>query len=192
MVETRARVRQQRRRDTGSRVPGEAARRTRHGVGRRSRVGPANVMQENEESGAVLIMSLAFLLVVATIVASLASWTTNNLNNTLQFQQTGSRLYAAEGATQVAIRASRYTYPPNNSDGTAYTSGTPYPCPGESPIANVNGVYVQVWCETVFPHSITATISREVTLTACQVPSSSGVGSACSGSAVLFDSRHLY
>jgi hypothetical protein len=111
------------------------------------------------------------------IVAALASWTMNNLSNTLQFQHAGQRLYAAEGATQVALRASRYTFPPN-------TNGASYQCPGESPLALVNGIYVEVWCVTVFPHSIGATITRRVTLTACQVSSSSG-GPACSGSAVL-------
>jgi type II secretory pathway pseudopilin PulG len=149
------------------------------------RCSPAKTHVQHDEAGAILILALVFLLVVAVVVASLASWTMNNLNNTLQFQQAGSRLYAAEGATQVAIRASRYTYPPNNSDGTGYTSGTSYACPGESPIGSVNGIYVQVWCVTKLMKSTKPTITREVTLTACQVPSSSGVGIVCSGGAVL-------
>lgn len=133
-----------------------------------------------DEAGAILILAIAFLLVVSVIVAALASWTMNNLNNTLQFQHAGSRLYAAEGAMQVALRASRYTYPP-------YTDGTSYPCPGETPLALVNGLYVQVWCATVKPPVDLSglTTTRIVTLTACQVQSASGTGSVCLGNAVL-------
>jgi hypothetical protein len=134
-----------------------------------------------DETGAILILAIAFLLVVSVIVAGLASWTMNNLNNTLQFQHAGARLYAAEGATQVALRASRYTYPAN-------TSPAGYACPGETtPLTSINGVYVQVWCVTVIPpvNLSALTTTREVTLTACQVASASSPAFACTGSAVL-------
>jgi type II secretory pathway pseudopilin PulG len=149
----------------------------------------ADTRDDGDEAGAILILAIAFLLVVSVLVAALANWTMNNLNNTVQFQHAGSRLYAAEGATQVALRASRYTYPPNNSDGTSYTWGTGYQCPGETtPLASVNGLYVEDWCVTtkINPTASGTTYTRMVTLTACQVPSANSTLSAvCTGSAVL-------
>jgi hypothetical protein len=125
-----------------------------------------------------LILSLGFLFFVSVIVLALASWTFNNLDNTLQFQSVSARLYAAEGATQVAMRAARYTYAPSGAKQ----------CPAAAP-SSMNGLYVIDWCVTYIPPvnlGATTTISREVTLTACEVPSAnSTLSSNCSGNAVL-------
>jgi hypothetical protein len=135
-----------------------------------------NSFSERDETGAILILAMAFLLVVSVIVASLATWTTNNLNNTLQFQSAGSKLYAAEGATEVALRASRYTVPVN-------TTSVGYVCPGLSnlskPLVSVNGYYVQDWCVTTATNS-SPSYTRQVVLTACLLPSgSSTLTGAC-------------
>jgi hypothetical protein len=136
----------------------------------------ADAREESDETGAILILAIAFLLVVSLIVTGLANWTTDNLDNTLQFQSAGSKLYAAEGATQVALRAARYTFPTN-------TLSTGYLCPGETtPLVSVNGIYVQDWCVTVIPpvNLGGVTVSREVTLTACELPTAtSALTGAC-------------
>ena len=67
---------------------------------------------DHDDVGSTLILALAFLLIGSLLVTTLASWTTNDLNNTSRFRYGQSVLYAADGAAQVALAASRYTYPP--------------------------------------------------------------------------------
>ncbi|MFI5036225.1 MAG: hypothetical protein ACHQFZ_08490 [Acidimicrobiales bacterium] len=118
---------------------------------------------ESGERGSTLILALVFLVAVSVVVLLLANWATGNLGNTAKFQNASEKLYAAEGATQVALRASRYTYPPN-------TSATGYVCPGlTTPLVGINGLYVQDWCVTTT--AVSPVITRQVTLTACLLPS---------------------
>ena len=114
------------------------------------------------ETGSSLILALVFLVTIALVISALASWTTNNLNNTRTFQYNTSELYAASGATQVAVRASRYTYPTN-------TSSLGYVCPGTDTPQNLNGVAIQDWCVTT-PY-VSTTVTRRLTITACLMPS---------------------
>ena len=115
------------------------------------------------ESGSVLLLALLFLVMVSLILVSLGSWATNDLNNTSRFQSASSELYGAGGATEVAIRAARYTYTYPSESGTI--------CPGTTEPIPINGYYFEDWCVTVT--NISLSVTRQVTLTACVVPSSS-------------------
>jgi hypothetical protein len=136
-------------------------RRTEPGTEHSSPIPVLDFNQRDREAGSSLILAMVFLVAVSLVISALASWTMNNLNNTVKFRYTTSRLYAAQGATQIAVRASRYSYSPN-------TNPTGYVCPGtDTPLA-INGVFVQDWCQTSL--GVGSTVTRQLTVTACQVP----------------------
>lgn len=120
-----------------------------------------------DETGAILILVLIFFVVVAVLAGSLAGWAINDLNNVAAFKSTGSQLYAAGGATEVAIRATRYTYP-TCLTGSVISCG--YVCPPSSTPLDINGYFVQEWCAVTADQ---ATTTRQVVLTACLMPSQS-------------------
>src|SRR5580692_3615754 len=64
--------------------------------------------EARDESGAVLVLALVFLVAVAMIVGALATWTSNDLNNSSQFKSARSLQFAVGGATNVAIQNIRY------------------------------------------------------------------------------------
>jgi len=122
--------------------------------------------RRSRETGATLILAMVFLISISLVIMALASWTTNNLNNTLKFRYSSSSLYAAEAATQVALRASRYTVPASTVTG--------YICPGTLSPITLNGVTVQDWCVTKQP-GFGQYSSRTVTITACLLPAGSSL-----------------
>gem|GEM_PF-2074370 len=131
--------------------------------------------RSDSEAGAILILALIFLVAISFAIMSLSNWTESSLNNSLKFQNTSERLYAAEGVTQLALRASRYTF--LNGVPSANVSG--YICPGTlSPIL-INDIYIQDWCSTQTYQF--GTITREISITACLMPSASTtlVGADC-------------
>jgi len=115
------------------------------------------VRGSRSDEGSILIITFIFLIMVSLVVVTLSNWATNGLNNTRSFQSADNSLYAANGATQVAMRAARYTYPVSNSEI----------CPGTPSPIDINGVYVQVWCTTVENLGVT---TRQTTLSACKMP----------------------
>lgn len=121
----------------------------------RSRKSPHGPRGDN---GSVLIITFIFLIMVSLVVATLSSWAANGLNNSKAFKSAAHQLYAASGATQIAMRAARYTYPSTN----------PSVCPGTATPILIDGVFIQVWCQTKFDVGINAT--RETTLSACLMP----------------------
>ena len=125
------------------------------------RVASASREARSDEAGSVLILAFGFLVAVSLIVNALASWAVNDLTNTANFRYVSAKLYAAQSTTQVDIRASRYTYPPN-------ATSTGYACPGLTPLVALNGFYVADWCVTTLN---VGAFTREVTLTACLLPS---------------------
>jgi hypothetical protein len=123
-----------------------------------------------DESGAVLILALIFLLVVGMVVGSLASWATNDLNNTAKFTSARTVQYSVSGATENAIQNMRYT--PLFSTQLNTTAASPSYCWGTSaPSAvTIDNLNVAVWCSTVWTPTSAAT--RVVTFSACPVTSS--------------------
>jgi hypothetical protein len=129
----------------------------------RRRIGDAGRNKTQSESGAVLILAMVFLVAISMAIVALTNWTGNSLSDTLKFQNLSQRLYAAEGATQLAVRSSRYTY--LNGVDTSNPPGG-YICPGTSSPITINGYSIQDWCSTAtFPPF--GTITREITITAC-------------------------
>jgi len=125
-----------------------------------------------DESGAVLILALMFLVVIGLVVGGLTSWTSNDLGSTLTFQQQRSSQYALSSATQVAIQSIRYTpllgsgqtvnaSPPTYCWGTAAGSDPTY---GGSELTTQNDP-VNVYCSTVW--NPTSAQTRVVTISAC-------------------------
>ncbi len=139
------------------------------GDGHKTNAVPSRMSRD--ESGAVLILALIFLLVIGLIVGGLASWTSNSLKNSVNFQQARSAQYALSSATQVAISNIRYT-PLLNSNQTLNASPPSYcwgtSAPSELTIESGQGSQsnqVALWCSTAWVPSSVAT--RTVTISAC-------------------------
>jgi hypothetical protein len=113
----------------------------------------------HDDAGAVLVLALLFLAVVGAIVGSLATWATNDLNNTAHFTSARTLQYAANGATQVGVQNIRYT------PLLATTSPGPGSCwVGGAPI-QIDGYSMDVWCSTVY--TPTSASTRVVTFDTC-------------------------
>jgi hypothetical protein len=126
---------------------------TTHSVGRR------------DESGAVIILALVFLVAVSVMVLALAGSTSNDLANSLNFTSARTVDNAASNAIDVAIESMRYTplLTAGSTDQTLNASPPSY-CwggPGNSQLANID-----VWCSTVWNPASANT--RVVTFSACQ------------------------
>jgi hypothetical protein len=101
-----------------------------------------------DESGAILVLALIFMLSISLAVGALATWSSNDIRNISNFKKVRATLTAAEGATQAQMTAMRYVY-------ATTCPGTPY---------TLNGASVVVTCTaTVDPAS---SASRVISLTA--------------------------
>jgi hypothetical protein len=120
------------------------------------------------ESGAILILALAYILSVSFIVIALSTWATNDLNNTTQFASARSMNYAASNAVQLAIQSIRYNI--LVAPGQTMGASAPSYCWGTSSTAPshllTNGVDINVWCSTV--ENLTSAQTRTVTVSACR------------------------
>jgi len=129
------------------------------------------------ESGAVLILALAFIVAVALIVGALADWAMNDLNNTTKFQAASELHYALSSVTNTAIQSIRYAplpstptsaqAPTNGSAGQPTGLGNCWIPAANSPASQllIDTYTVAVWCNTVIDLSQATT--RTVTLYAC-------------------------
>jgi hypothetical protein len=63
-----------------------------------------------DETGALLILALVFLVVISALCASLSLWATNNLNNTGTFATALSLQSASNSVTQLAVQDVRYNF----------------------------------------------------------------------------------
>ncbi len=118
----------------------------------------------SDERGAVLVLALVFLVSVSAIVGGLATWTTNDLNNTTHFASARSLQFAASSATETAIQNIRYA--PLLSTTQTLNASPPSACWGTSPsIVTTNGSTMAVWCSTVW--TPTSANTRVVTFSTC-------------------------
>jgi hypothetical protein len=123
-----------------------------------------------DEAGAVLVLALVFLLAVGGIITGLLGWSGNDLKNTGTFKSARSLVYAAGGVTEVAIWTARYSF--------TSPSSLPIACSGTSPSVNIDGEFIEDWCKTV-PGTGSLSATRVLTVSACQVPSATGLPSIC-------------
>ena len=140
------------------------------------------------ESGAILILALVYIFTGGLIVAALADWATNDLNNTTHFTTARSLQYALSSVTNTAIQSVRYepmptTTPPTNVATPAVTSpGNCWtPASGHTyDDMTIDLEQVTVWCSTV--ENLSEDTTRVVTFSACL---SSTTNSACAQSPLL-------
>jgi hypothetical protein len=133
---------------------------------------PGTVAPAKDDSGAVLILALIFLIVVGGVVGSLSTWAMNDLNNTSQFTSARTTQYAVSSATQTAIANIRYTPLLSTTYNASLQApaSPPAPCWGSgttSGLTGVDGYNVDVWCSTAWNASSVNT--RVVTFYACTV-----------------------
>jgi hypothetical protein len=136
-------------------------------------------------------LALVYIFTVGLIVAALASWATNDLNNTAHFTTGRSLQYALSSVTETGIQSMRYNPIPTSTP----TANTPTPAlsaPGNcwTPAASANpagydqltldGENVTVWCSTV--ENLSQATTRVVTFSACL---SSWSNTACAASPLL-------
>jgi hypothetical protein len=135
--------------------------------------------KSRDESGAILLLALIFMVVTALVITSLAAWEGNDINNIGALKFGRSVLYSSEGAIQVATANTRYTFPVSSAGF----------CPNTSAQASTNPftmdtVSVDVWCTTVFNPPTCPTgvgiCSRQETLSA--YPAAECTSTSCSGS----------
>ncbi len=112
-----------------------------------------------DEAGAVLVLALLFVLVVGAVVGSIATWATNDLNNTAKFTSARTLQYAFNGATEVAVQNIRYT------PLLATTVPGPASCWSGSSTVTIDNQNIDVWCSTTY--NPTSPSTRVVTLNAC-------------------------
>ncbi|HEY5304052.1 MAG TPA: IPT/TIG domain-containing protein [Acidimicrobiales bacterium] len=121
------------------------------------------------ESGSVLVLALLYLVAISLILTALASWATNDLNNSSRFSAARSLQFAANSATELAIQNIRYN--PLLSAGQTLNASPPGYCWGSGPASqlvgsnSVDGIGIEVWCSTAWSPSNANT--RVVTLSAC-------------------------
>lgn len=121
------------------------------------------------EDGAILILALVYLIVVSVVVAFLATWASNDLNNSAAFTSANSLTVAASGMTDQAIQYVRYNPQISNSQ-TVDIASPLIPCWGGTSTASIpviDGDQVAVWCSTVWNPLVAAT--RTVTFYACPI-----------------------
>ncbi len=127
--------------------------------------------RRRDDAGATLLLALLFLGAIGTIVGAIASWTSNDLSNTLVFQQQANVQSALSMATNVAIQSIRYT--PLIGAGQTLNASPPSACFGTQSTSEVawtnprNGdvTWVDVWCSTLWDP--TSAQTRTVTVSAC-------------------------
>jgi len=94
-----------------------------------------------DESGAVLILALIFIIAIAVIMLSLLSLTGNDIINASNLQSERSLAYAADGATTASIQAVRYS-------DTQFSTSATQPCmPDDASSVDVDGVKITVACD---------------------------------------------
>jgi hypothetical protein len=124
---------------------------------------------DRDESGSVLALALLYLIAISLILVGLASWVTNDLNNSSRFSAARSVQFAANSATELAIQNMRYT--PLLAAGQTLNASPPAYCWGSGPTSQlagantVDGVSIEVWCSTAWTPASANT--RVVTFSAC-------------------------
>jgi hypothetical protein len=124
--------------------------------------------RRDDESGAVLILALIYLVSVLIVVTALTGWVTNDLNNTAHFSSASSTTSAVGGTMNVAIASIRTTplLPDSQTQGVA--SPLTYcwtPDSGYVSEQTLDNTTVAVWCSTV--ENLSSTNTRVVSLYAC-------------------------
>jgi Tfp pilus assembly protein PilX len=145
-------------------------------------------IRTQDESGAILVLALVFMVVTALLVTGLTTWVGSDIKNVGTLKSARIAQYAADGAIQAAISNTRYAYP---------SSTTPSFCPNSAsqPSTNpytIDGQAIAVWCDmsTNLANCPISACTRIETLSA--YPQTQCTSTSCSGkpfvqSTVIFD-----
>jgi hypothetical protein len=138
---------------------------------------------DSDETGAVIVLALVFLISVSLIVLALLSWVGTSLTASAKFSDERTAEAAATSAVNLAIQNTRYTFtsamvnasPPVQCWGSTLASAPPSSL-------SVDGQKFDVWCSMVWqPFSQTAQ-NRTVTYSACPDPTT---GAQCAAAPTL-------
>jgi hypothetical protein len=146
-------------------------------------VSAARAARVRDESGAVLILALVFLVAVSMLVLAIASWVGNDLAASVSFTNSRSADFAATSATQLAIQSIRKD--PLVGAGETLNADPPTFCwaPGPtSVLSGVNGESIAVFCSTAI--SASTPYIRVVTFSAC-VNTATLTGATCAAHPLL-------
>ena len=164
-------------------MAGEAVQRARGSHSSRGRHGGAG-----DESGAVLMLALAYIIAISLIVGALADWAMNDLNNTTKFNSTGQLHSVVSSVTNLAIQNIRDTpdpsNPPNNTPPPPTGLGNCWVPVGSPAVSQytIDTYTVVVWCNTDTAFAKAQT--RKVTLYACLSSLNSGSSSGAISTAM--------
>jgi hypothetical protein len=118
---------------------------------------------QHQDSGASLILAIAFVVMIGAIAAGLASLATSSMNNRTTLEQVRDRQYAADGAIEEAISQVRLQAGPALVDCSA---------DGWFEDSTLNGVEIRVdWhnaCGVVRASDGTVVAQRNVIFSACE------------------------
>lgn len=156
-----------------------------------SATGRTRFLEGRDDSGAVIILALVFLVAVSLIVTGLLTWVGTSLTATTSFASERSTETAATSAVNLAISQSRYTFSPQmlNANGglQAPSSSQPGACwyasgVGQQPPA-FDGQQVDVWCSMVWQPFSSAT--RTITYSACATSPTTPSPATCASAPLL-------
>ena len=119
-----------------------------------------------DDSGAVLILALIFVVVTGVVGVALASLTTTNLASATSLQAKRGAEFNADAGVDAAIQLIRY------NPSTNFTTGSWVPCASGTPGLNMNGATVYVSCTGGTASAPPG--DRAVSIVACGSPATGG------------------
>jgi len=126
------------------------------------------------ERGAVLILALVFVVAVGLVATALATWATNDLNNSKTFTSVEALHSDATGMMKMSVQYMRYNPLISSNQATGVASPVVACWGGTDPtkVPVIDNLQVAVWCSTVWNPGSAST--RTVTFYACpaSVPAS--------------------
>lgn len=126
------------------------------------------------ERGAILVLALVFVVAVGLVATALATWATNDLNNSKTFTSVEALHSDATGMMKMSVQYMRYNPLISSNQAIGVASPVIACWGGTDPtkVPVIDNLQVAVWCSTVWNPSSAST--RTVTFYACpaSVPAS--------------------
>jgi hypothetical protein len=150
----------------------------------------------DRDRGAVLILALLFVVAVGLVATALATWATNDLNNSKTFNTVEALHSDATGMMKLSVQYVRYNPIISTSQASNVASPVTACWGGSNPallpvidVVNSVNIQVAVWCSTVWSPGTANT--RTVTFYACPVAEPASVctttGKTLLTEVVIFD-----
>ncbi len=123
--------------------------------------------RDSSDRGAVLVLALLFVVAVGLIATALATWATNDLNNSKTFTNVEALHSDATGMMKMSVQYVRHN-PVISTTQAANVASPAVACWGGTDVSTlptIDGDQVAVWCSTVWNPGLANT--RVVTFYAC-------------------------